>query len=248
MQCKRPIHTKRQRQCDGKVPWEKSSRIWFLLASAWESCRQCYAQVKVMSLCTLSVALHWRWRSVWMGLQCEPAHHFYLWMTLATGLSTLMLMPTKIETCWFFPVNVTLSRWRWRLVWMRLKIKLRPIHTEHWRCRYAVLASCQPMSSMGKSNGFVHTHRWHCITPKMLGNITISWRWRLVWRGLTWPGRLPLDPPCCSAQWHGKVALMDQATSSSSSDLSCGAGHRKITLYSVASSLFCNKRQEVLMN
>ncbi len=41
-----------------------------------------------------------------------------------------------------------------------------------------------PVSSMGKSNRFVHTQRWHCMTPKMLGNIAISWRWRLVWRGL----------------------------------------------------------------
>ncbi len=37
---------------------------------------------------------------------------------------------------------------------------------------------------MGKSNGFVHTQHWCCMMPKMLGNIAISWRWRLVWRGL----------------------------------------------------------------
>ena len=48
-------------------------------------------------------------------------------------------------------------------------------------CRPSVLS---PMSSMGKSNGFVHTQHWCCMTPKMLGNIAISWRWRLVWRGL----------------------------------------------------------------
>ncbi len=37
---------------------------------------------------------------------------------------------------------------------------------------------------MSKSNGFVHTQHWCCMMPKMLGNIAISWRWRLVWRGL----------------------------------------------------------------
>ncbi len=31
-----------------------------------------------------------------------------------------------------------------------------------------------PVSSMGKSNGFVHTQRWHCMMPKMLGNIAIG--------------------------------------------------------------------------
>ena len=41
-----------------------------------------------------------------------------------------------------------------------------------------------PMLSMGKSNGFVHTQHWCCMTPKMLGNIAISWCWGLVWRGL----------------------------------------------------------------
>ncbi len=41
-----------------------------------------------------------------------------------------------------------------------------------------------PMSSIGKSNGFLHTQHWCCMTPKMLGNIAISLRWRLVWRGL----------------------------------------------------------------
>ncbi len=70
----RPIHTKRQRQGNSSVHWEKSSRLWFLFesASVWESCHQCHPQVKVMSLCILSVALHWCWCLVWTDLYIFP--------------------------------------------------------------------------------------------------------------------------------------------------------------------------------
>ena len=143
-----------------------------------------------------NIAISWRWRLVWRFLKGPFTLHISIGVALPLHRPSVLLPMSSMGNCDGFvhtqhwccmmpkmPGNIAIS-WRWRLVWRFLKgpftlhisigVAL-PLH------RPSVLL---PMSSMGNCDGFVHTQHWYCMTPKMLGIIAISWRWRLVWRGL----------------------------------------------------------------